>query len=223
MDDNVKELTKKPEIGRKAEPGTGSRARKPQQIRDAAVRLFLEQGYGAVTMDTIAREAGVSKATIYAHFPDKAVLFEDLIKEECARQWPTVALLDEEPGDLREALGAIGKAYAEFLVSPKVLQTFRMVIAESPRSPELGRAFYEAGPRRITDKLAAYLARAEAQGKLELDDPRLAARQFFSMLRCEHHLRALTGVETAPPPAEIARVANGATEVFLRAYARSTR
>ena len=46
-----------------------------QQIRQAAMRLFQEQGYGAVSMDAIAREAGVSKATIYAHFADKAELF----------------------------------------------------------------------------------------------------------------------------------------------------
>ena len=171
-------------------------------------------------MDAIARDAGVSKATIYAHFPDKAVLFEELIKEECAKQWPNIAILDDEPGDVRAALIAVGRTYAEFLVSPKVLQTYRMVIAEAPRSPELGRAFYDGGPKRITDKLAAYLARAEAQGKLALGDPRLAARQFFSMLRCEHHLRALTGIDPEPTATEIARIVDGATEVFLRAYGR---
>ena len=129
-------------------------------------------------MDAIAREAGVSKATIYAHFADKAELFADLVTEECARQWPDIAMLEAEPGDLREALLAVGTVYAELLVSPKGVQTFRMVVAESPRFPELGRAFYEGGPRLIREKLAAYLLRAEAQGKLALGDARLRRSSF---------------------------------------------
>lgn len=208
------------ETAGKLDRAVGARAMKPQQIREAAARLFLAQGYGAVSMDAVAREAGVSKATIYAHFADKAELFADLVKEECARQWPDTAMLEAEPGDLREALMAVGMVYAELLVSPKGVQTFRMVVAESPRFPELGRAFYDGGPRLIRDKLAAYLARAEAQGKLALGDPRLAAQQFLAMLRCEHHLRALTGLDPAPAPAEIARVVAGATDMFLRAYGR---
>ncbi len=208
------------ETARKLERASGIRAMKPQQIREAAGRLFLAQGYGAVSMDAIAREAGVSKATIYAHFADKAELFADLVKEECARQWPDVAMLEAEPGDLREALLAVGMVYAELLSSPKGVQTYRMVVAESPRFPELGRAFFEGGPRLIRDKLAAYLERAEAQGKLVLGDARMAAQQFLAMLRCEHHLRALTGLEPPVTQAEIARVVTAATDTFLRAYGR---
>lgn len=207
------------DAARKLERTPGMRAMKPQQIRDAAARLFLAQGYGAVSMDLIAREAGVSKATIYAHFADKAELFADLVTEECARQWPDIGLLEAEPGDLRETLLALGTVYAELLVSPKAVQTFRMVVAESPRFPELGRAFYEGGPRLIRDKLAAYLSRAAAQGKLALGDARLAAQQFLAMLRCEHHLRALTGLGEPVTPGEIARVVTAATDMFLRAYA----
>jgi TetR/AcrR family transcriptional repressor of mexJK operon len=206
------------EAARKAERAAGPRAMKPQQIREAASRLFLAQGYGAVSMDAIAREAGVSKATIYAHFADKAELFADLVKEECARQWPDIAMLETEPGDLREALRAVGTLYAELLVSPKGVQTYRMVVSEAPRFPELARAFFD-GPRLIRDKLAAYLTRAEAQGKLALGDARVAAQQFLALLRCEHHLRAVTGLEPSVPPAEIARVVAAAVDTFLRAYA----
>jgi len=208
------------EAARKLERALGIRAMKPQQIRAAASRLFLEQGYGAVSMDAIAREAGVSKATIYAHFADKAELFADLVKEECARQWPDVALLEAEPGDLGETLRAVGQVYAELLVSPKAVQVFRMVVAESPRFPELGRAFYEGGPALMRDKLSAYLARAEAQGKLTLGDPRLAAQQFLAMLRCEHHLRSVIGLEATPTAAELKRIVAAAADMFLRAYGR---
>lgn len=202
-----------------ARPG-GRRAAKEQQIRQAAARLFLEHGYGAVSMDAVARAAGVSKATIYAHFADKAALFETLIKEESARRWPDVAVLDAEPGDLRATLLAVATAYAELLVSPPVVQVFRMVVAEAPRFPELGRAFYEGGPRLLHDRLAAYLARAVAQGRLAIADPRLAAQQFFAMMRGEHHLLAVIGLDPpgTVPPSEIADIAERATDMFLRAY-----
>ena len=44
---------------------------KAESILAAAKRTFLAAGFGAVSMDTIAREAGVSKATVYAHFAGK--------------------------------------------------------------------------------------------------------------------------------------------------------
>src|SRR5260370_42036486 len=49
----------------------------------AAKRTFLASGFGTVSMDTIAREAGVSKATVYAHFVGKEELFGAVIGREC--------------------------------------------------------------------------------------------------------------------------------------------
>jgi TetR/AcrR family transcriptional regulator, mexJK operon transcriptional repressor len=209
------------EAARKLERALRPRAMKPQQIREAAARLFQAQGYGAVSMDAIARAAGVSKATIYAHFADKAELFEELMKAVCREEWVAVTMLDAEPGDLRAELRAIGKAYAEFLVDPRAVRIYRMVLAESPRFPELGRAFFEGGPRLITDKLTAYLARAEAQGKLALGGAsNRAAQNFLAMLRCEPHLRALLGLDEAAEMPEIASIVDSATDMFLRAYGR---
>ena len=198
----------------------GARAQKPHQIREAAARLFIEQGYGAVSMDAIAREAGVSKATIYAHFPDKAALFGSLMAEECTRQSPALATLETDDGEPREILLTLARAYAELLASPRAIAAFRMVISESPRFPELGRAFFENGPKRVTDRLAAYLARAEAHGKLTFGDVRLAAQQFLALVRCEYHVRTVLGITGAVEPAEIEAVATGATDVFLRAYGK---
>ena len=56
-----------------------------ESILAAAKRAFLAAGFGAVSMDTIAREAGVSKATVYAHFGSKEELFGAVIERECER------------------------------------------------------------------------------------------------------------------------------------------
>ena len=64
-------------------PAAGRRPEKAEAILDAASQLFREHGYGAVSMDQIAREAGVSKATVYAHFVSKDQLFAAMIHNAC--------------------------------------------------------------------------------------------------------------------------------------------
>src|SRR5436305_1165081 len=58
------------------------------QILDSARVLFLDQGFDATSMDAIAREAGVSKATLYVHFDDKDDLLLALVNDECKRFGP---------------------------------------------------------------------------------------------------------------------------------------
>lgn len=50
-----------------------------QQILDSALELFSHRGYGAISVQTIAEKAGVSKGNIYHHFPDKETIFRTLL------------------------------------------------------------------------------------------------------------------------------------------------
>src|SRR5690606_13342241 len=95
---------------------------------------------------------------------------------------------------------------------------YRVVVAEAPRQPDLGRAFYEAGPDRLAGSLACYLGEQARQGKLSLPDPRLAAEQLLGMLCGHHHLRALFGVRASELTAcERARLVDSAVSRFLAA------
>ena len=69
---------------------------KAESILAAAKRAFLAAGFAAVSMDAIAREAGVSKATVYAHFAGKEELFGAVIGRECERYFARVP--GNEPG-----------------------------------------------------------------------------------------------------------------------------
>ena len=55
---------------------------KKEQIVEAARKLFTKYGYKKVSMDEIAKEAGVTKKTVYAYFKDKDELFKYFIFEE---------------------------------------------------------------------------------------------------------------------------------------------
>src|ERR1700736_169936 len=72
-------------------------ASKSESILAAAKRSFLAAGFGAVSMDSIAREAGVSKATVYAHFAGKEELFGAMIGRECERYFARFSAGERHP------------------------------------------------------------------------------------------------------------------------------
>jgi TetR/AcrR family transcriptional repressor of mexJK operon len=194
-------------------------AGKAAVIREAARAVFMEEGYGAASMDRIALRAGVSKATLYAHFGNKAALFAAMVGETCRQSAAAVTFEALDENDPRGALTKIGRNFLDLSLSERALQTYRTVVAEAPRFPEIGRAFFESGPSVMLDHIAHYLARVHAAGRLAIPDPHLAAEQFVSMVRGRLYLRRLLGLIEDVAPAERERVVRAAVDVILRGYA----
>lgn len=190
---------------------------KRTQIMDAAAALFIAQGYGAVSMDAIARAAAVSKATLYAYFRSKDALFATIIREACQSNL-TFGAFETHGSDTRAALLELGGRMLRFLLEDRALAIHRVVMAESVRFPELGRAFYDNGPRTSCGLFAEWLrAQAEA-GRLRLTNPLRAAEQFFGMLKGSAWGRAALGVPPPPDEAEIDATVTSAVDAFLSAY-----
>ncbi|WP_029010470.1 TetR/AcrR family transcriptional regulator [Azospirillum halopraeferens] len=192
---------------------------KPAQILAAASRLFLDSGYGAVSMDTVARTANVSKATLYAHFRSKEELFAAMVAGECRHLMPCLSPEEVNRLDLPDALRLIGRRFLGLVLSPKALAGYRMVIGESPRFPELARAFYESGPARGLEQVTAFLADADARGRLRVPAPALSAERFLVMLKGDLHLRLLLGMREPPAPDEVDRQVDATVAFFLDAHA----
>ncbi|HJS86491.1 MAG TPA: TetR/AcrR family transcriptional regulator [Acetobacteraceae bacterium] len=194
---------------------------KRQLILEAANRLFIAHGYGAVSMDSIARSAGVSKATLYAHFGSKDQLFATIITEACQAKFDWSSAVTEDSRDLRTALTALGRRILGFFLEEGTLAIYRVVIAESARFPELGRAFYESGPATGRRLLATWLAEQAEAGRLLVPDPLLAAEQLVGLLRAGLYFRATLGVPPAPTQADIDVTVAAAIDTFLAAYGRA--
>lgn len=192
---------------------------KKRAVLKAALRLFLEQGFGATSMDAIAREAGVSKATLYAHVKSKEELFA-AITATCAEQLLAAHTAFEQESDIRAALLRFSREHVALLLSPEGAAMYRIVIAEAPRFPELGRAFYENGPAIRLKALVEYLQRADAAGVLKVDNAPLAAGEFVGMLGGTLHLRAMLGHAHEITPAEQEALVEHAVDTFLRGYRR---
>lgn len=189
---------------------------KREAILTAAQALFLEAGYAATSMDAVAARAGVSKATIYAHFAGKEDLFGALIAGRCDACFGHLEAPDLGGRSVREALVELGRNFFDVVTTAEAIGMFRVVAAEAARFPEVGRAFYEAGPRRGLDAIARFLGDLTRRGLLDVPDPRLAAEFFVGMLRSDAYLVRLLGLPDRRPRDQ---VVDHAVEVLLRAYA----
>ena len=94
---------------------------------------------------SIAREAGVSKGTLYVYFKSKEELFEAIVEEQCRQQAEQIFNLDSE-ADVETELTRVGDEFARFLCRPGGVSPLRTVIAIADRMPELGAKFYQSGP-----------------------------------------------------------------------------
>ncbi len=193
---------------------------KRQQIMEGARRIFLHDGFDGASVGDIVRAAGVSKGTLYAYFASKEKLFEALIIEDRRKQAEALFALDESDRDVVRVLRKLGKTFLEMLLSLDNLDFLRIVVGASTKFPQLGKAFFEAGPCRGTSRLGSYLRRLAEEGVLVVEDPDLAARQFLDLCKTGVHLRMMLGDRNAPPAEEIERNLDSAVKVFLAAYGR---
>ncbi len=201
------------------DPETGEELpQKAAQVMEAGSKLFTEHGFAAVSMDQVAKAAGVSKATVYAHFQSKEQLFIAIVRSACLSYAENVMPEVRDAPDMRTALTRIGFSVAGFLTAPRTLAVYRVIVAEGPRFPELARRYYEIGPKTFKRLLASYLTDMTAKSQLKVDNPRLAAEQFCAMVRMPLYMQSLLGFEKDVDAWDPKIVVEGAVEVFLRAY-----
>jgi TetR/AcrR family transcriptional repressor of mexJK operon len=191
---------------------------KAEAILAAAERAFLAAGFGAVTMDAIAREAGVSKATVYAHFTGKEELFGAVVAHLSRRRFHGFSVDALNPVDIEASLTTIVTRFLDLVLSPEAIALNRIIIGEVTRFPMLGELFWAAGPERSRAQIEAFMRRAAAAGTLAIPDPRLAAEQLVALARGEIHLRSLLRLEDPTNPAAMRTAATSAVTTFLRAF-----
>ncbi|MCX7180989.1 MAG: TetR/AcrR family transcriptional regulator [Proteobacteria bacterium] len=112
------------------------------RLIQAAAEVFVEEGYRA-SVERVAARAGVARQTLYNHFPCKADLFGEVVRQATA---VLLITLDANQLTLRERLLRFGAVYREKVLSAEGLGFFRTLAAETVRFPELAASFYRTGP-----------------------------------------------------------------------------
>jgi len=190
--------------------------RKMAQVNCAARRLFLDQGFTATSMDAVAREAGVSKATLYSYFPSKDALFAHLIADECIAVQAGIVLPTLSDG-LEVALRRFARDYVRMFLTAKKQSLVRVMANENNRFPEMCLHFYETGPLTLTRRVAQLLSDARDQRLLAFSDAMIAATQFLSLIRGDLPLKAVLGIQDFRNDAIEDEIEAGLS-LFLKAY-----
>jgi AcrR family transcriptional regulator len=144
-------------------PHRGGRPRDPSRdeaIRAALLRLLGEVGYGGLTVDAVAEEAGVGKATIYRRWRTKQDLIVDSISE-----LGSVLTVPQDTGSLQEDIRQFMHLIVKVTRSP-IGAMLQSLVSAMHHHPEL-RTAYRAGPLTVWRNAYAQMwARAEARGEV---------------------------------------------------------
>ncbi|MFD6142138.1 TetR/AcrR family transcriptional regulator [Promicromonospora sp. NPDC060271] len=192
----------------------------------AAEVQFLATGFESVTMDSIAKESGVSKQTLYSYFGSKQELFLALVTEKT--RVTSRSVLSSVPrvtdaATARDEVRDLLVAQLTAVMNPEVLALRRLVIGEAVRFPELARALYENGPRVAIASLATVIGDLADLGLIRLAGPDTstdtAATQLNWLVMGDPINRAmLLGDDAIPTPARLRAHVDAALDLFFRAY-----
>ncbi|MBF9035974.1 TetR family transcriptional regulator [Rhodobacterales bacterium HKCCE2091] len=196
------------------------KGRKYGQVIAGAREVFLREGFEGASVDAIARDAGVSKATLYSYFPDKESLFHAVLNGVCNLQRTEGLGVALNATDVPSALRHIARAMITNQCSESNLALFRVCVGETQRFPELGRQFYETGPAEGLRQLAGYFRSPAAQEALDIVDPDAAADIFVRLCRTNLMIQRVLGVIDEPDEETVAAEAEAAVEIFLARFAR---
>lgn len=198
-------------------PPTRLTDRKRAAILDAAVAEFRATGYEATTMDRIAARAGVSKRTVYNHFPSKDTLFLRILEEMFARGvgGPDLAYRADRP--LRDQLMELVEQKLRVLDDPNFVDLARVAIAAGLHSPDLARQMMA----RLGDReegITTWVRAAADDGRLRTGDPVFVSMQLQSLIKGAAFWPQMSMGQPALTTAQQRQVAEGAVDMLLARY-----
>ena len=198
--------------------------RRHDAIIQAAVEVFLSNGYRGATTDEVATRASVSKQTLYKQFADKQGLFAEVILNSTIQvgEGLATAAADalRDAKDVRKALREVADVFLRSMLKPEVVRLRRLVIAEADRFPDVGQAWYERGFERTLKAVGEALQGLADRGLLHnIADPTLAAHQFAGLVLYQPMNQLMfAGTSTRPSPARLRKIADAAVDMFLATY-----
>ena len=189
-----------------------------ERILDIATDMLLSQGYGATSIEAIAKRAGVSKRTFYHRFDDKPALMAAVVARVIDSQRPQSYARLQWGVDMETRLTELGSIILHAALSPRVVQLRRLMVAEAERFPELAIAVAKAGGRQEAESLViGVLKSAKPAVKRSEADLHFAAQQFLQMVVTLPQSRAL-GMGPAMSTSELDEWISQTIRFFLKGF-----
>jgi len=173
-------------------------ARRHIALLNSATRLFLDHGLDAVSIDEIAKRAGVAKRFIYARYRDKSELFVAAFEHWAVDRLDVLQTF--KPPRRRAEFGLVkfGHTLLDIGLQPDALALQRLLFSVAPRFPGLAEQFISRNRRRGVAEVERVLAFYADRGEIALTDSPAIAEQFFiSVIGIPQRL-ALLGLRETP-------------------------
>lgn len=184
-------------------------------ILDAARYEFSHTGYGATSMETVARRAGVSTKTLYRVVPNKAALFEAMVTDRIENFVSTVRLKACDGSNVEAALTEALVICADLMLEDEVIALQRVIVGDSDKFPDIAETFFHKAITPTQNALANWLRAQQKRGTIALDDADTAAGMLLGMLAMQPLRAALFGHRPPPTKEERAERAKTCARLFL--------
>lgn len=155
-----------------------------RQILDATLRVVARDGYSGLTMDVIAKEAGVTRTPLYAMFGDLPTLLREAVDEGEARARAAIPeeFLLADPGRATPAqiLSVACRMFLDAVQADPL--TWQVLLLAPAGQPEMVRARYERNRTEVVDRVALMVRHVAERGMLPAEvDPRVIARMIVAV------------------------------------------
>jgi AcrR family transcriptional regulator len=150
---------------------------RPAELIAAALEVFVEKGFAATKLETVAQRAGVTKGTVYLYFDSKDALFKAVVRETIV---PTIArgeqLAAAYRGSAADLLRELIRKWWELMGETRLSGIPKLLMAEAANFPELARFYYDEVISRGHRLIAGVIQRGIKHGEFRPVDVRSAAR-----------------------------------------------
>jgi len=191
--------------------------RKRQAIIQAAIIEFRNNGFEITSMDRIAATAGVSKRTVYNHFPSKEELFAEILNQLWIRVTAELETAYRPDLPLRDQLRVLLMAKLQMLGDDNFLDLARVAIAATIHSPERAQDMVARMGER-EEGLTVWIRAAQADGRLKAVAPEFAAQQIHGLLKSFAFWPQISMGQPSLSAEEQNTVADSALDMFLGYY-----
>ncbi|WP_248742504.1 MULTISPECIES: TetR/AcrR family transcriptional regulator [unclassified Pseudomonas] len=191
--------------------------RKREAIILAAISEFRTNGFEVTSMDKIAATAGVSKRTVYNHFPSKEELFAEILNQLWARISTEQAVSYQPDQPLRDQLRTMLLAKLQMMADDNFMDLARVAIAAAIHSPERAQNMVARMGER-EESVTVWIRAAQVDGRLKPVDPEFAAHQVQGLLKTFAFWPQISMGQPSLDSATQNAVVDSALDMFLACY-----
>ena len=200
-------------------PGRPVDQQKDLAILNAARELLFQQGPHAISVEAVAKKAGVSKVTVYARYANRDALITAAIRHQSETFSGFLPLPQTSLAEVRESLFNFSMSVLHFLASPEHLQFMRVLSAYAQAPEPMLQEIYAQGPATTLNELQQWLTALTAAGLLECENPQRSTEMLTGMLLRMDVIRHLHGFAIQYSEEELRQHADFVVTSFLRLHA----